>query len=390
MEHAQTNRAGRVARGGRVPLKAGEVRYMGSSVIWHKGDGSTRKALSDRHGRYAYRGDLKGQLGVLMANFGKFVAPGKLAQGGSHRSNRVSAETQRTRRLVMNTIVADLSRSGNRVGSLRGLKPKHIASLIDYWRREGIGAGTIGTRLAALRLLAFWIGKERIVGASENYLTAEEIRERGAPRPRAWETQGVDPESVIARFVDHEPECAWILLLAFSLGLRLKEAMLLDPRHRAGGVLEIWRGTKNGRLRTLPLGPAREALLARYEHFLGPRTSLVASEKTLASFRSRYYRQLRKHGVTRAGLGVTTHGLRHSYAQRLADELIERLGVASPQSSVGMRAAADLPGPETITKKGVVLSRLPVDIERIVSESLGHGRTEVTYTYMASGESGGG
>jgi len=33
MQHAQTNRAGRGARGGQVPLKAGEVRIMGDSAI---------------------------------------------------------------------------------------------------------------------------------------------------------------------------------------------------------------------------------------------------------------------------------------------------------------------------------------------------------------------
>ena len=363
-------------RGGKKSSQdgAGVVRYLGASVRWHVHDGSTPKAVSDLYGRSAKVGDLHGQVRVLMANFGMLIAPGKKSKAGGYRSNRVSGGTIRTRRELLHTIVNDLRASGQKLKTLRNLKPRHVERLVEFWRESGISPGTMGTRLAVLRLLATWIGKSQIVGPTDTYLTPEEIEARGRPEARSWEGEGIAIEELIARVASEDPDVGWVLVLCHGFGLRLTEAMLLNPRFTDGNTLQVWRGTKNGRARSVVLDALGKKLLLQFAHWLGAREALVPDERSLASFKSHYYYVLRKHGITRKRLGVTTHGLRHGWAQRLVAELTAKVDVAGPEPSHRNQT--------TVKMKGVVLRKIPAGVASAVSSGLGHGRTQVTYTYM--------
>jgi integrase len=48
--------------------------------------------------------------------------------------------------------------------------------------------------------------------------------------------------------------------------------------------------------------------------------STVPADRTLSQWRGWYYYVLEKHGVTKRGMGITSHGLRHEYLQALYKE----------------------------------------------------------------------
>ncbi|EQD39258.1 integrase, partial [mine drainage metagenome] len=214
-----------------------------------------------------------------------------------------------------------------------------------------------------------WIGKPSLVGRTDRHLTAEERREARAPRVRAWSARGVDPEGAVGRLYREDPDTGWMLWLCLRLGLRVREAMLLDPRMRAADHLPVTRGAKNGRTRTIPLTPADNEFLTRFENWLartGHDRCLIPAGVTEARYRSGYYYRLARHGITKRGLGVTSHGLRHEYAQRLVASLEREFGVGD-----GMKMV-----------HGTAVPRMADGVALEVSSRLGHARPSITYQYM--------
>jgi integrase len=103
--------------------------------------------------------------------------------------------------------------------------------------------------------------------------------------------------------------------------------------------LRITRGTKGGRERDVPLD-AKLAILEEAARLSNGFTgSTIPESYTLVQWVDRYKTVMKKHGVTKKGLGVTGHGLRHQYLQ----ELYERVaGVAAPIKGSGTRPDASL------------------------------------------------
>ena len=141
--------------------------------------------------------------------------------------------------------------------------------------------------------------------------------------------------------------------------------MLRPWRADAGAVLLVDAGTKGGRPRVVPLRSQeqREALNYLKTQVRSRNGSLADPTLTLKQAMTRYHVVMRAAGITRKGLGITSHGLRKEFAYRTYFELT---GVRSP------------------VQGGPPIDRV-VDREarlRLV-EHLGHARESIGTAYLA-------
>ena len=74
-----------------------------------------------------------------------------------------SYETQMQRKSSLMQIADQLHTSGFRLSHVKGLKRKHLVSLNEEWRKEGINVRTIANRNSFLRWLCGKIDKRNIV-----------------------------------------------------------------------------------------------------------------------------------------------------------------------------------------------------------------------------------
>ena len=85
------------------------------------------------------------------------------------RNKDGSFSTQRDRERLLTQIADQLHALGYRHMSAQSLKPKHVEALVKHWQEEGLSAGAMKNRMAAIR----------------------------------WWAQKVDRQNVVARFNDH-------------------------------------------------------------------------------------------------------------------------------------------------------------------------------------------
>jgi len=157
-----------------------------------------------------------------------------------------------------------------------------------------------------------------------------------------------------------------IAVLAREFGLRTKEAALLDCRTaldeaRRCGLVNIKRGTKGGRKRKIPISsPSQIKALEFCLKIQGSRNLLIPNDINWEKFRGnqiRYTREaLQQYGIARL------HELRAAYACERYEMLS---GVPAPI----------LGGEETSLGH---MARIKVALE------LGHGRVDVTNSYLGS------
>jgi hypothetical protein len=129
-------------------------------------------------------------------------------------------------------------------------------------------------------------------------------------------------------------------------------------------TLAVTRGTKGGRPREVPIEARLDILEEAARLSNGFTGSTVPADRTLKQWRDWYYYVLDKHGVTRKGLGVTSHGLRHGFLQSLYARVA---GVPAPVKRSGekpdredhleaMRRVVEAAGHSRVTKANAYLS----------------------------------
>ena len=326
--------------------------------------GKTVALLDQGTGQYATAGDLHRQASMLMKRYGLLRVDQRVG-----RSRRVSFRTQAQRSALLHQICNDIKTALPGLRALVSLKPGHVECLVGHWRERGLAPKTLEVKLSMLRVLGAWVGKPGLVGPTSSYLDARERQMARAPRVRAWSALGVEPEDAVGKLCRNDPDTGWMLWLCLRFGLRLREAMLLDPRMRSVEHLPVVRGTKGGRTRTIPLTAADHAMLLSFERWLdstGHDRCIIPAGVTEATYRAGYYYRLARQGITQRGLGVTTHGLRHEYAQRLVADLEKEMG-----GGFGVKEAY-----------GQCMPRMPDSVALEVSSRLGHARPAITYQYM--------
>nr|WP_284509512.1 integrase domain-containing protein [Caballeronia sp. GAFFF3] len=260
-------------------------------------------------------------------------------------SNAISIKTQtyRVRHLIAG--FRELRKGGFALQSPWNLSEKHIAYLVKLWVTEKEQApGTVENKLTYWRTLAAWMKKHQLVGTVDDYMKRPDGYRRYyvAQEDKSWEAASVDVNDTISRLCECDRWVAIQVELQATFGLRAQESMLLRPLQclRVSGHLHVIDGTKGGRPRLVPIDAEWQyEVLIRAARLANPRTgSMIPEPWSLKKWYRHFYHVLQKEGISRGGLGVTVHGLRHAYLQRMYEQIT---GVPAP-----IKRADHRPDPE--------------------------------------------
>lgn len=238
----------------------------------------------------------------------------------------------------------ELRKLGYRLQTPWGLGGKHISVIVSHWAQEGQSGGTIENKLSHLRAFTEWINKRGLVLSLEDYVDRDAAglkRTYVTTTDKSWEAAGVDADSLISEIGKQYPRVAVQLKLQAAFGLRIEESFSLKPASalRNLDTLRVKDGTKGGRERLVPT-QLRLDVLAEALALCDPLSgSTTPATYTIARWRDHYNFVLRKFGIYKKGLGVTSHGLRHQWLQ----EYYERIsGAPAPVKGSVLRPDADL------------------------------------------------
>lgn len=256
---------------------------------------------------------------------------------------------------------------GCKLKDVRQFKGRHMRILVDHWVAEGLSASVIQNRISIFRSFCGWIGKPGMILPSVHYVTDPKrvTRSSIASRDHSWSAQGVDPVQVMDQVRQIEPWVAMALILQWALGLRVRESLMFRPwLADLGQLVDVTRGTKGGRQRTIKMTESRQrAVLDEAKAFVsGKDASIAPVALTLKQAKNRFYTVLRQAGITKQR-GMTAHGLRHEFANAYFEAMA---GYASPVRG----------GPKPVDKAVERHARLEV------AESLGHSRESITTHYL--------
>lgn len=185
--------------------------------------------------------------------------------------------------------------------------------------------------------------------------------------PQGLDHSAVESATDAMRAAGNERGAA-VVELANELGLRSKEASMLDARSarqeaNQDGVITITHGTKGGRLRQIPLSSMSQMdALARAIDAQGEARNLIPPSLTWAQWREGGLRQARQtlqaHGVSRI------HELRSAYAFRRYRQITRghKPAMAGGKASKAQDRAARLQ----------------------ISRELGHSRVSISVSYLGS------
>ncbi|CAN7719242.1 integrase domain-containing protein [Paraburkholderia hospita] len=286
-------------------------------------------------------------------------------------SNRaLSIKTQEYRAAKLCKAFKELREGGFALQTPWSLKHKHVQHLVDTWIAAGQSGGTIENKLTYLRALAQWMGKTNLIGPLDDYADREALglkRSYVATGDKSWAAHGVDAVTKLEEIAQTCPHTAVQLKLQAAFGLRIEESFMLRPAEAARDprLLAVTRGTKGGRPREVPIGTKIGILEEAARLGNGLTGSTVPADRTLRQWRDWYYYVLEKHGVTKRGIGITSHGLRHEYLQTLYEDTT---GVPAP-----IKRAETRPDP-----------RLHEEAMRRVVEAAGHSRLNKSGAYLST------
>jgi len=159
---------------------------------------------------------------------------------------------------------------------------------------------------------------------------------------------------------------AAVVELARELGLRSKEASLIDARSALAealsrGFITVSEGTKGGRDREVPITSEKQLdALSRAAQAQGSDRSMIPASESWKTWREGTLRDARE--VVQAHTGGGLHDLRAAYACERYESLTGH--------------AAPVAGGETVDRE------LDREAREIIAEELGHGRIDVTSEYL--------
>lgn len=322
-------------------------------------------------------GDVVTQVSTLAKAVGALRSPKDTRW---HAGVKLSENTAHRRRQVWHA-AAKFWKSLDRTISLRRIRREHVWALIGTWKDQGTGPGTgrrmsgatVANKLVHLRALEAFARLEThsIVPSTAEVLRYMEREPRVFfdGRDKSLEGNRVDFWDVHERANALDPRVATVFALAWLLGFRIEEAMKWRPHvdfSEAGSraFIQVIRGPKNGQARKFEVrrdAQLRIVVTLAKRYASAGTGGLIPDGSSEKAFRERIYRVAKKVRLTRKGLGVTPHGLRHSFARRRYRDELARLGVWEGQR----------PRPEEDRAARLV-----------VSECLGHHRVGITACYL--------
>ncbi len=250
------------------------------------------------------------------------------------------------------------------IGSMEKITVDTVKAYADSLKERGLSASSIQNRLSAINTVMGAATGGRWESVSPRSLGAPERSYIRQETPR-----GLDRGLVEQAQKSVDPRAAAILGLARELGLRSKEAALIDAKDAlkealSKGEVRITEGTKGGRPRTVPITDPRQVEALRAAAAIqGKDGSMVPSGATLKGFRSTLDTAREAVKATTGGQGL--HSLRASYA---CDRYKALTGRDAPVVA-GYR----------VVDKGT-----DYQARQQIARELGHGRTDVTTAYLGS------
>ena len=258
-----------------------------------------------------------------------------------------------------------LREKGYKLDTVESFRGKHMEVLAKAWEERGLSPSTLQNNLSTFRIFAGWIGKAGMVERTDKYVSpGAASRSSINTQDKSWTAAGVDVTAKLAEVAAKDARIGLQMALQAIFGLRAREAMQLRPYVAdKGHYLALTVGTKGGRDRVVPIDtPEKRELIDRAKTFAASKLASTSDpDRTLAQAKNHYYHVLRSCGITRAD-GITSHGLRHGYANDRYEQIAGR-----PSPVRGGTA------PDPDTDKAARLE---------VAEELGHSRESVTTHYL--------
>lgn len=289
-------------------------------------------------------------------------------------TTRKSKVGQRTIAIRMETIFGafrDLQSLGYKLQSAHNLREKHAHALGRHWEAEGQSPGTIENKISVLRTFAKWIGKPNMIKATVQYVERPESARRtyATTVDKTWTGNGQEPETVIGQVKSEDIVVGVQLALQHVFGMRRRESWMFRPHLDDKGThIAIILGTKNKRPRSTPIETdAQREVLEHAKQFADKvDASTIPPSYTLLEWENHYTYILRKCGITRAELGITSHGLRHEYVNEQWEIL------------------AGSPSPIKGGEKGALSEDEELRVRHELSQRVGHSRASVVSAYSSS------
>lgn len=307
------------------------------------------------------------------------------------RARIISAKRMANIDQVLGQCIDQLQDMRRPVASILDIDQNRVCELIKLWYGEGISEGTVLERISCLRRVMELVGKHQVIPkgrawerikASHGVPVVRKGRSIIAQFTKGWHDLGVDSSGLIAAVAAEEPVCGVQMEMMLLWGLRLNEAVQLQPEEsfdEVGQFLLVHRGTKGGKFRKVKFSPddftrarqldviGRAILLAR-KH---PKGILAIPRLRLDQMKNRLSGLARRQGVGKGTMGITLHGLRHQFANDLFRALT---GLPAP-------CLNGLPAEAYSTPSAAGLVR---DAYLEISRQMGHERAAISGAYLGS------
>lgn len=267
-----------------------------------------------------------------------------------------SFATRACRGRGLQQLADELHGLGFKIKAAKSLAPKHVNALVQSWKDGAISDATIRNRLGWLRWWADKTGKPGLIPKDNEAFGLAERRRFNGNRAKAANDQTLEKIT--------DPRLRLVLKLEAAFGLRREEALKIRPAIADAGDRLMLKSSwcKGGRYREVPIfDPRQRALLDQVKAFCGDGSLIGEGRNYLQAVKS-YENTLLKAGLRNA------HGFRHAYAQWRYKVL------------TGWQCPAA--GGRTADQMNAIEQRRDVSARMQISHELGHGRIDVTDTYL--------
>lgn len=247
---------------------------------------------------------------------------------------------------------------------LANISGKHLTAYILKLQADGKSASTIKTDLAAIRFFHDKIANPKYRLPTNAELSVELERRRFGGADRTWSSREFNLFLITCINDAHEDYTA-IACLSYYAGLRIHECFRMDMAMAEQALREnaLTIKGKGGKIRTVPINDTIHIELQKllavtprgHKLFVPDNVPTDIAIKRFQQYLISVRSQIQDENRT---THLTHHGLRHTYAARTYQELIQQ-GIS------------------------------PLEASYRVSRLLGHERHDVTRIYLASVEKGG-
>lgn len=287
------------------------------------------------------------------------------------RRRRASMETHENYRERMNTVVHTLRELNMPIRNLDEISPKQVRHVFNHMEKIGRSPGWMANVNTVLRRFLTWIGKPDAcppIGELVEKVWSGK-RRIAAQTSKCWDITEEKFEQILDQVGNVCPMTALHLRLASLFGHRVQEFLMMRPTEAIqGDHLHLKEGTKGGRERFIPIETDEQWRWIEVAQVMAerdPKGRLMAKDGiTLRQAINHFYGVMRTCGINKKDIGVSTHGLRHSYACRVYQDLT---GEKAP-----------------IMGGGEVDKELDSRARLEIARRLGHGRVDVTTSYLGS------